>query len=333
MARWLESFPVPEEGPAHYVRDLGFSLGGFYGAPREFSEHTPWFTNMERVALLGYEGFLPSWIPSLGRLPQFVTSLTLNTGTITLTRIHDIMVQLPNLDDLSISGSLITVGRDRFPGMGTVLRGRFGGRLQLLKGHADEDIMNMLLEVPTGLHFTGVQIRGTHECLLSTVRLAEACAKTLVKLSYTISVQGKSLPFSWSTSLTLSFNVDGREAFERSFDFSKFPNLQGVDFGVGWTGGGLPWIPAALSTLRPATSPRLSAIQLNFVGSSTAAPSVERSIEAVGDDLGRVADEFARIKREFAGAVSLTVLRDPGFKAVLDTLNVSFRFCGVGDTP
>ena len=54
----------------------------------------------------------------------------------------------------------------------------------------------------------------------------------------------------------LSPDVDRVEAPERSFDFSEFPNVQHVAFGVNWVGGGLFWIHAALSTLRPATSPR-----------------------------------------------------------------------------
>ena len=47
----------------------------------------------------------------------------------------------------------------------------------------------------------------------------------------------------------------------------RFPNslaLQ-VKFGVRWIGGGLLWIPATFSTFSPTTSPRLSAIQLDFV--------------------------------------------------------------------
>ena len=126
--------------------------------------------------------------------------------------------------------------------------------------------------------------------------------------------------------------VDGRGAFERSFDFSKFPNLKEVDLGIGWIGGGLLWIPPALSTLRPVTSPRLFAIQLNFVQPFTANRSVETAIEHIGDDLRRVADEVARIKCEFKGAVNVTVFRDPAFKVVLDTLDVRLHLCRVCDT-
>ena len=129
--------------------------------------------------------------------------------------------------------------------------------------------------------------------------------------------------------LTLSPNVGGCEAFERSFDFSKLQNLEEVDFRVGWTGGSLLWIPMALSTLRPATSPRLSTIRLDFSHPSTATRSVESAIEITGNNLRQVADE---IEREFEGAVNLTVLWDPVFEAVSESLNVRFQFCGVDDT-
>ena len=129
----------------------------------------------------------------------------------------------------------------------------------------------------------------------------------------------------------MPFSVaDGLENFGRSFDFSKFPDLQEVNFTftVGWKEIGLPWIPMALSTLRPATSPRLSAIRLNFTGSPTVRKTIEALIKDTGGDLRRTADEMSRIEREFEGAVNLTVSRDSVFKAVLDKLNVGFRFIG-----
>ena len=129
-------------------------------------------------------------------------------------------------------------------------------------------------------------------------------------------------------------DVDRRETYERSFDFSKSPNLQEVTLvcGVfGYTRGGLPWFPMALSTLEPTTSPRLSTIRLDFTCSSYFTGSAETLIEDMGDDLRRVADEVSRIKREFEGAVSLTTLRDSKFEVVLDRLNVRFRFVG-GET-
>ena len=124
-------------------------------------------------------------------------------------------------------------------------------------------------------------------------------------------------------------DVGGTETLERSFDFSKFPNLQEVHFDcrISWRGGGLPWVPVALSTLRPAPSPRLSAIRLVLVRSPIIR-SIKTLIEDTGHDLRRVADELTRIEREFEGAVSLTVVTDSGFGVVLDTLEVRFRSYG-----
>ena len=85
----------------------------------------------------------------------------------------------------------------------------------------------------------------------------------------------------------------------------------------------------ALSTLRPATSPRLSIIRLDF--HSSAGRLVETMITGMGDDLRRIAGEVARIECEFGGVVDFTVSRDSGFEALLDTLNVSFRFMGWRD--
>ena len=125
--------------------------------------------------------------------------------------------------------------------------------------------------------------------------------------------------------------VDRHKAFKRSFDFSKFPNLQEVNFGfkVGSTVGGLPWIPTALSSLRPATSPHLSTILLDLAATTSIDRPVETLVKDTGNDLQRVADEFTRIEREFEGAVSLTVLRDSGFEVALGELNVRFPFRGV----
>ena len=198
MARWLETFPVPENSPTHLIRHLHFSIGMFDDIPEKFFEYTPWFTNVEK-ATLSDRGFHPLRIPSFWRLPQSVTSLTIGPYTCAgLMRVRDIMAQLPNLDNLSLSWS-IAEPDGALLGAGRVLRGRFCGKLRLLRGCAsDADVVGMLLEIPTGIHFTEVQIENVHECLLSAVRLTDACVKTLVKLSYTIFFYRKPFPLLWS---------------------------------------------------------------------------------------------------------------------------------------
>ena len=134
-----------------------------------------------------------------------------------------------------------------------------------------------------------------------------------------------------NTDANAIYNAAGGKDLTRSFDFSGFPNLKEVRFGFrsGLVAGGLIWIPMALSTFRPATSPRLSAIRLDFACSPIVHPPVNILIQDLSHDLRWVANEVARIEREFEGGVELVVRRDSGFATVLDTLNVRFRLCRV----
>jgi len=194
-------FPLPEESPAHHVRELRVWIGGYSRVPEKFFKYTPWFVNAERMFLLGNGGVPPLRTPSLWRLPQSVTSLTVNTSVVTFVQIRDIMAKLPNLDDLSLSGYPIPDPRRALVGTGTALKGRFGGKLLLRNDCADNDVMNMLLEIASGLRFTAVHIRCEGECLLTAIRLVEACSKTLVKLSFMITYHGKYHSPSWSSRL------------------------------------------------------------------------------------------------------------------------------------
>ena len=156
-AKWLETFPVPEESPAHHVRDVHLSGTWDGAATDQFFEHIR-FMNVEGVALFGLGAFQQPWIPLLRELSPSVISLTLCAERVTLAQIRDAMVQLSNLDNVWLSGSLAVMDRGTLLGVGTVLRGRFGGHLRLPEGLAHEDVINMLLEVPTGLHFTSMRI-------------------------------------------------------------------------------------------------------------------------------------------------------------------------------
>ena len=196
IARWVKTFPVPEESPAHLVRDLRLLIGARNSVPETFFGYIPWFKNTEGVSILQDAGSHALWIPSFRGLPQSVTSLTIKADRIFLRQIQNIIMWLPNLDDLVFSGSFVAVERGALLGIGTNLRGRFGGRLRLTGEYSSASLVNVLLEIPTGLHFTEVQIHTTCESLLSTVRLTEACAKTLVKLSYMVDLHGEYHPFS-----------------------------------------------------------------------------------------------------------------------------------------
>ena len=184
---------MPEESPAHLVRDIRFSNNAYDYGPEEFFEHIPRFTKAERLSVMGSREYGLS-VPPFWKLPQSVTSLTIDAPTITVPQIRSIMARLPGLDDLSLSGGL-AMGRGESLGIETALRGRFGGRLRIVGNLIQTDVVDMLLEIPTGLRFTELQIHSMWERLLPTVRLAEACRKTLVKLSYTVDSSSKFHPF------------------------------------------------------------------------------------------------------------------------------------------
>ena len=168
--------------PARYVRNLRIWVGGEDNVPENLFELTQRFSNVEKISLMGHDGVPPLQRPLLWRLPQSITSLAIDTDTITLLQVRDVMAHLPNLDDLSLSGSLAAMDKRELPGIGTVLRGRFGGKLVLCDGCVHEDIINMLSEIPLGLHFTDVWIHCTGDRLPLVVHLAEACSKALVRL-------------------------------------------------------------------------------------------------------------------------------------------------------
>ena len=144
------------------------------------------------MSLSGH-GMVPLTEPSAWKLPRSVTSLTIDTAMVTILQVRDIMLQLPNLDDLVLTSDFLA---DRkFPGIRTVPKGKFSGRLLLGGEWVGEDVINMLLEIPSGLRYAKLDIYCTDGPLPSSaVRLAEACCKTLVELSHT--VQCMSRPFS-----------------------------------------------------------------------------------------------------------------------------------------
>lgn len=298
MARWLRDFPVPEESPSHHVKVLRFRLGGKKTVPARFFEYIQWFKNVEEVVLRGDGRRWSSWIPSLVGLSQSVTSLTVDTR-IDLEQVWDLMqrVQLPNLDDLCLSGLFDMAEEHNLLGVEVALTGKFRGRLELTNRRTHEDIVAVLLGIPTGLHFTEVDIHVYRESLLPIVRLVEACKGTLVKLRYRVVLH------------------TATESPDTTFDFSKSPNLQNVTFAVHWFNGDVRWIPVALSTLQSTSSPQLRQIHLefNYRGPAHTGPGTA-ALDGLAHELGWAADEFIRIESQYEGSVKITVDMDATFR-------------------
>ena len=180
--KWLQVFP--EHSPGHHVRRVDINLERSDPDLHKIIEHFHGFPKLKTVTVCRVGRGRSLWMSQFVGLPQFVTSLRLEEHSITLCQIRDVISQLPNLDDLHLTGALPVTDRNEVRGIGTTLTAKFCGRLEfcsLNPGCSDGDIVNMLLEVPTGLHFKDVHSRA---CLSSTVRVVEACSKTLVKLVY-----------------------------------------------------------------------------------------------------------------------------------------------------
>jgi len=97
-----------------------------------------------------------------------------------------------------------------------------------------------------------------------------------------------------------------------------------MTFGPHLDHGSLHYIPMALSTLKPSTSPHLSQIHLRLTcPTDLDSIFVNWNLENMGDGLPRIAEELTRIEREYEGAVDSSVFRGAGFERY-DTLNVRF---------
>jgi hypothetical protein len=117
---------------------------------------------------------------------------------------------------------------------------------------------------------------------------------------------------------------DGYETLNQSFDFSKLPNLKEVNLAVYRFAGDLLWIYAALLTIKPATSPHLSTIQLKISGRLLLERIPERSREELIHDLRLIDEEVDRIEREFSGSVNLIVHRYPGYEVCYPSLILTY---------
>ena len=71
-----------------------------------------------------------------------------------------------------LSGVLAPVDESALIGIGTVLRGDLVGNCDSLGARWRTRAMDMLLDIPTGLHFIEVRVQGVRSCLLSTVSSA-----------------------------------------------------------------------------------------------------------------------------------------------------------------
>ena len=104
------------------------------------------------------------------------------------------MAQLPDLDDLTLSGYLIPMARISFQGSEQPLCADSVDDCYSATDMLARMSTSWLLEVPPGLRFAEVDVYCTRKHLPLAVRPAQACDKTLLKLLHTVIFYGRSHP-------------------------------------------------------------------------------------------------------------------------------------------
>ena len=98
--------------------------------------------------------------------------------------------------------------------------------------------------------------------------------------------------------------ADGHEVSDREFNFTRFSNLEEITFIIGRTPGDLLWIPRALSTVKPITSPRFSV--LNLMPGYELPHPIPAHYRLWLRNVTRLTEEVSRIEHEFMGTVKVT---------------------------
>lgn len=190
ITKWSRTFPNPENSPAKHVRDLSFCFIQ-PNVPIHFADRMPYFSNVQQLTLIGRVATDPSFISALGHLPPTIRSVDVTFSKVLSTHVTSVVQQLPNLDNLSLMSA--EWGGAIQQGTGTLIQSRLSGKLRLRRKSAHSDLLNMLMEVPTGPQFAEVEIRdASMSCFPASIKLVRTCQDTLTKLHFSTLVQGSS---------------------------------------------------------------------------------------------------------------------------------------------
>ncbi|KAF9781847.1 hypothetical protein BJ322DRAFT_1162006 [Thelephora terrestris] len=290
LPAWKVTFPNPSTCPAAYTHEMRIHLAP--SAPIQLAEYMPYFSNVRDLTLIGGRCEVRDWIPSLGRLPTSIRSLTMKFASITNAQVLEIMEQLPNLDDISLSAF-------REAGLtaeaGEILRGRYSGKLDLLlmeDFHAG--IVRSLLKAPEGLGFRSIKaLCNTEDDFPVYVDLVASCQDTLVDLDISVSADAIVIP----NKITPTFNFLHHKSLEH-LSFSLLSNFASCR-----------WLSTALSTIDPTNSPRLRAVTIYLHRHVPPARIVSETAlsESVMKDLRDVGSEIKRIRAASGGSVKFEI--------------------------
>ena len=310
LPTWKSTFPDPSTTPATYTREIRIHLAP--DTPTKLAEYMPYFSNVRDLTLIGGRCETHEWVSNIGRLPASIRSLTMKFVSVTNAQVLGIMGQLPNLDDFS----LFTFKGSGFPdGAGEILRGRYGGKLELLlmdDFHAS--VVRSLLQAPEGLGFKSVKaFCNAGDDFSVYADLVAACQETLTNLDISVSAEGNTLsetvlvPMRVLTT-PVAIIIPGKDA--RTLDLSRHNSLEHLSFSLLSNFASCCWLSAALSTVDPANSPQLSTVTVYLYRHVPPARVVSETMlgDAAMKDLRDVGTEVKRIRDKSGGRVAFEVV-------------------------
>ena len=308
LPAWKATFPHPSMCPAAYTHEMRIHLAP--EAPIQLAEYMPYFSNVRDLTLIGGRCEIRDWIPCLGRLPSSIRSLTMKFASITNGQVLEIMEQLPNLDDISLSafkGAGLTAEADE------ILRGRYSGKLDLLlmeDFHAG--IVRSLLKAPEGLGFRSIKaLCNTEDDFPVYVDLVASCQDTLVDLDISVSAEGMQItPFARHHALTTAPVIVIPSKSAPTFNFLHHKSLEHMSFSLLSNFASCRWLSTALSTINPTNSPRLSTITIYLHRHVPPARIVSETAlsDIMMKDLRDAGSEIKRIRTESGGRVKFEIV-------------------------
>ena len=310
LPTWKATFPDPSISPAAYTREMRIHLAS--DTPTQLVEYMPYFSNVRDLTLIGGRCDDRRWISGIGRLPASIRSLTMEFVSVTNIQVLEIMEQLPNLDDFSLRTSK---GADFPAEAGEILRGRYGGKLDLrLVEDFHASIARSLLKAPEGLGFKSIKaFCNTEDDFPAYVDLVATCRDTLVDLDISVSAEGKYRPSTTCLELRVlttppAIIKSGKDA--HMFDFSHHISVEHLSFSLLSKFTSCRWLSTALSTINPTNSPRLNAITIYLHRHVAPARIVSETTlgETLMKDLRDVGTEVKRIMTESGGRVKFQVV-------------------------
>jgi len=177
---WKKSFPDPSNSPAHYTRALSvwgvpITPGTDLGPDKHPGGWIRTFCNVVHLRL--------SRLDQASLVPFYGLSPTLKSLHLAQTHpgVFDLICSFPLLEDLTLVALLPDIDTARWSTPST--SPKLTGTLDLSTTRSTRSVVRWLLDLPNGLHFSGINIGFFHEDAEWVADLVSRCSETLEWLS------------------------------------------------------------------------------------------------------------------------------------------------------